>query len=194
MAASGGVGAPTPGGAQAAERCRRDRLVPRRCGCEPYSCAFGGLLTGPSPVDRARTGSKHHLLTDAGGLPLAVTLTGGNRHDVTQLLALLDGVKPISGRVGRPRKRPDTLLADRGYDYDKYRREVRARGITPMIAKRNTDHGSGLGRHRWVVERTFTWLHQFRRLRIRWERDPEQHLAFLYLAAAIICWRRLQSF
>jgi transposase len=121
-------------------------------------------------------------------------LTGGNRHDVTQLLALLDGVAPIAGKVGRPRKRPDTLFADRGYDYDSYRREVRARGIKPVIARRNTTHGSGLGRHRWVVERTFTWLHQFRRLRIRWERDPEQHLALLHLAAAIICWRRLQSF
>lgn len=120
-------------------------------------------------------------------------MTGGNRHDVTQLLVLLDGVKPVAGKVGRPRKRPDALLADRGYDYDKYRREVSARGIKPVIAKRNTEHGSGLGRHRWVVERTFTWLHQFRRLRIRWERDPEQHLAFLHLAAAIICWRRLQS-
>jgi transposase len=106
---------------------------------------------------------------------------------------LLDGVKPLAGKVGRPRKRPSVLFADRGYDYDKYRREVRARGIKPVIARRSTEHGSGLGRHRWVVERTFTWLHQFRRLRIRWERDPEQHLAFLYLAAAIICWRRLQS-
>jgi transposase len=106
---------------------------------------------------------------------------------------LLDGVKPVAGKVGRPRKRPSVLFADRGYDYDKYRREVRVRGIKPMIAKRSTEHGSGLGRHRWVVERTFTWLHQFRRLRIRWERDPEQHLAFLHLAATIICWRRLQS-
>jgi transposase len=74
-------------------------------------------------------------------------------------LVLLDGVKPVAGKVGRPRKRPDALLADRGYDYDKYRREVSARGIKPVIAKRNTEHGSGLGRHRWVVERTFTWLH-----------------------------------
>lgn len=105
----------------------RDRLVSGCRGRESYSCAFGGLLTGPSPVDRARAGSKHHLLTDAGGLPLALALTGGNRHDVTQLLVLLDGVKPISGKVGRPRKRPDALFADRGYDYDKYRREVRAR-------------------------------------------------------------------
>jgi transposase len=101
MATSRRVGAPAPSGAQAVERCRGDRLVSRRRGREPYSRAFGGLLTGPSPVDRARTGSKHHLLTDAGGLPLALTLTGGNRHDVTQLLALLDGVKAHLGK-GRP--------------------------------------------------------------------------------------------
>lgn len=124
---------------------------------------------------------------------MALTLTGGNRHDITQLLVLLDSVKPVAGKVGRPRKRPDALFADRGYDYDKYRREVRARGIEPVIARRSTEHGSGLGRHRWVVERTFTWLHQFRRLRIRWERDPEQHLALLHLAATIIYWRRLNS-
>lgn len=84
------------------------------------------------------------------------------------------------------------LLADRGYDHDKYRRALRARGIKPVIARCGTQHGSGLGRQRWVVERTFTWLHQFRRLRIRWERDPEQHIALLYLAATIICWRHLQ--
>lgn len=194
MAAGRGVGALAPGRSPETERRGGDRLVKGCGGFESYSCAFGGLLTGPSPVDRARAGSKHHVLTDARGLPLALTLTGGNRNDVTQLLPLIDGVKPVSGKVGRPRKRPKVLLADRGYDHDKYRREVRARGIKPVIAKRSTPHGSGLGRQRWVVERTFTWLHQFRRLRIRWERDPQQHLALLYLAAAIICWRHLRSF
>lgn len=64
------------------------------------------------------------MLTDAGGLPLAITLTDGNRNDVTQLLPLVDGVVPVAGRVGRPRRRPTRLLADRGYDHDKYRREL----------------------------------------------------------------------
>jgi transposase len=126
-------------------------------------------------------------------LPLAITLTGGNRNDVTQLLPLVDGVIPVPGKVGRPRRRPDRLLADRGYDHDKYRRELWARGIKPLIARRGEDNGSGLGTQRWVVERSFTWLHQFRRLRIRWERDPDQHLAFMHLACAIVCWRRLSS-
>jgi hypothetical protein len=64
-------------------------------------------LTGPSPVDRARTGSKHHLLTDASGIPPAIALTGGHRNDVTQLLPLVDGVEPVRGKVGRPRRRAD---------------------------------------------------------------------------------------
>jgi transposase len=71
------------------------------------------------------------------------------------------------------------LIADRGYDHDKYRRELRRRGVKPRIARRRTEHGSGLGRVRWVVERTFAWLHNFRRLRIRWERDAGLHYALL---------------
>lgn len=106
---------------------------------------------------------------------------------------MIDGVAPVAGKAGRPRRRPDRLLADRGYDHDKYRRELWARGIKPLIARRGEEHGSGLGTQRWVVERSFTWLHQFRRLRIRWERDPDQHLAFMHLACAIVCWRRLRS-
>ena len=80
-------------------------------------------MTGPSPVDRARIGSKHHLLTDAMGIPLAISLTGGQRNDVTQLLPLVDGVGPVRGKTGRPRQRAERLLADSGYDHDKYRRE-----------------------------------------------------------------------
>ncbi len=114
---------------------------------------FGGLLIGPSPVDRARTGSKHHLLVDANGIPLAVALTGGNRNDVTQLLAPIQALhqRPVAGKVGRPRRKPDRVLADRGYDHDNHRRLLRALGITPVIARRGETHGPGLGRHRWVV-------------------------------------------
>jgi IS5 family transposase len=81
-------------------------------------------------------------------------LTGGNAHDVTQLLALVDAIPAVRGRRGRPRHRPEVLLADRGYDFDRYRQELRQRGIRPVIARRGVLHGSGLGRHRWVVERT----------------------------------------
>jgi transposase len=153
----------------------------------------GGSATGPSPVDRARNGSKHHLLVDATGIPLAWSVTGGNRHDVTQLIPLVERVPPVRGKVGRPRRRPDRLTADRGYDSDKHRRELHCRRIKPEIAYRQTVHGSGLGRHRWVVERTFAWLHKFKRLLVRYDRRHEIHQAFLALGCCLVCFRRLQN-
>ncbi|MGK3945299.1 IS5 family transposase [Streptomyces caeruleatus] len=151
-----------------------------------------GPKSGPSPVDRARPGSKHHVVTDAQGIPLAVSLTGGNRNDVTQLLPLIDKIPAVAGVVGRPRRRPDALLADRAYDHDKYRRLLWQRGIRPVIAERGVEHGSGLGIFRWVVERTIAWLHGFRRLRIRWERRDDIHEAFLGLATCLITHRHVQ--
>ncbi len=124
---------------------------------------------------------------------MAVTLTGGNRNDVTQLLPLIDAIPPIRGIRGRPRRRPRKLYADRGYDHDSYRRQVRARGITPVIARRGVAHGSGLGRLRWVVERTFAWLHAFKRLRVRYERRADIHEALLSLACSAICLRTLHN-
>ena len=92
----------------------------------------------------------------------------------------------MPGRRGRPRRRPDQLFADRGYDHDKYRRLVRAKGIRPRIARRGDAHGTGLGTIRWVVERTIAWYHGMKRLRIRWERRDDIHEAFLGLATCII--------
>jgi transposase len=66
--------------------------------------------------------------------------------------------------------------------------------VVPAIARRGTEHGSGLGVYRWVVERTFAWLHGFRRLRVRWERRADIHEAFLRLACCLITHRQLQSF
>ena len=101
-------------------------MVARGRRLQPCAGEKGGSETGPSPVDRARNGSKHHLLVDATGIPLAWTVTGGNRNDVTQLIPLLERVPPVRGKVGRPRQRPERVTADRGYDHDKYRRELAA--------------------------------------------------------------------
>lgn len=120
------------------------------------------------------------------------SLTGGNRNDVTQLIPLSDAVPPVPGKVGRPRKRPELLTADRGYDHDSYRRKLWQRGVKPEIARRQTEHGSGLGRARWVVERTFAWLHHFKRLLVRYDRRAEIHQAFLALGCCLVCFRRLQ--
>jgi transposase len=102
-------------------------------------------------------------------------------------------VPPVAGKPGRPRRRPDRLIADRGYDHDSHRRLLRERGITPVIARRKSGHGSGLGRSRWVVERTLSWLHQFKRLLVRYERRADMHEALLALGCCLVCFRRLRS-
>lgn len=111
---------------------------------------------------------------------------------MTQLVPLVDAISPIAGKVGRPRRRPEIVQGDRGYHSEPHRRQLRRRGIKPLLAERFKPHGSGLGIHRWVVERTLSWLHQMRRLRIRWERLPEVHEAFLSLGCSLICWRYLR--
>lgn len=181
------------GPARRTERSFAAGLVPPRGRLPPRQSAKRGSRTGPSPVDRGRAGSKHHLITDGHGTPLAVLLAGGNRNDVTQLLPLLDAIPPVRGRVGRPRRKPDSLFADRGYDHDIYRHQVRERGIAPAIARRGTQHGTGLGTYRWVIERSFAWLHGFRRLCISWERRADIHEAFLKLACRSITHRQLSS-
>ncbi len=65
-------------------------------------------------------------------------------------------------------------------------------GIQSQIARRRVKHGSGLGKTRWVVECTIAWLHGFRRLRIRYERLPSIHEAFLKIGCSLICWRFLK--
>jgi IS5 family transposase len=168
-------------------------VVTGRGRLEPGAGEKGGTKTGPSPVDRGRPGSKQHLLVDASGLPLAWSLTGSNRNDIEQLLPLIEAVPAVAGRIGRPRRRPECVVGDRGYDSDRHRRELRERGVRPLIARRQTEHGSGLGRYRWVVERTFSWLHQMKRLLVRYERRADMHQAFLALGCCLICFRRLNQ-
>lgn len=88
----------------------------------------GGEKTGPNPTDRRKLGSKHHLLTDAHGIPLATTLTGANRHDVTQLLPLVDKIPHVRGKAGAPRFRPKQVQGDRAYDSEPHRQALKKRG------------------------------------------------------------------
>jgi transposase len=148
-----------------------------------------GAKTGPSPVDRRKPGSKVHLLTDAHGIPITCRLTAANRNDVEETLSLVDQVPPIAGKVGRPRRRPDRLQGDRGYDDEDDRRELRRRHIEPILPKRRSSHGSGLGKLRWYIERTISWLRQYGRVRVRTERDPTNFLGWLHLAMILICHR-----
>lgn len=107
---------------------------------------------------------------------------------------LLDAVQPVRQARGRPRKRPAKLHADKGYDYHKCRLALRKRGIKSRIARRGIESSERLGRHRWVVERTFAWLNRFRRLRVRYERRDDIHLAFTMLACALITFKACRRF
>jgi len=147
----------------------------------------GGGKTGPSPVDRRKNGSKHAVIVDAKGAPLVSATTAANVPDVTVTIELVDAIPPVRGKPGRPRRRPGELYGDRGFDSDPVRQELRRRGIRPRIARRRTAHGSGLGVRRWYVERTLSWLHGNGRLRVRKDRSPTIHQAFLTLGCVKIC-------
>jgi transposase len=124
-----------------------------------------------------------------------VVHTAANVHDSEPAIALIDAIPPIKRPTGGRRKRPDRAFADRAYDAeDKIRQPLRQRGIKPFIARRNTKHGSGLGKHRCVVEGVFAWLFKCRRLRVRYEKRDDIHTAFLVIGCLLICWNRLEWF
>ena len=148
---------------------------------------MGGRSGPPSPTDRAKPGSKHHLLTDAQGLPLVAQVSAANVADVRRLLPLVDAVNWPAPRQGKPRR----LLADAAYDSQRHRAELCARGLLPVIRRRGSGHGSGLGRERSVIERTFARLRQFRRLRLRYERRADLLHSLLTLACCVLCAHRL---
>lgn len=161
----------------------------------PASRQKGGQAVGPNRTDRGKPGTKRHLVTDARGTPLGLTLSGANRHDSRMLAPTLDTVPPIrTGHRGRPRRRPGKLHADKAYDHRRCHQECHARGITPRIARRGIESSTHLGRHRRVVERTFAWLARYRRLTIRYEHRADIHLAFTTLACALICLGQIRRF
>jgi transposase len=165
-------------------------LEPSERGFAERAGQKGGEQTGPNLVDRGKAGSKYHLVVDRNGIPLAVCLSAANAHDSTQLLPLVDAIPPIlgpRGKPGRPRKRPAKLHADKAYDSSDLRRALRARGITPRIARRGIDSSERLGRYRWVVERTQAWLLGCRRLGVRYARRADLLQGFLHLACALTC-------
>ncbi|MBM0201695.1 transposase [Micromonospora sp. STR1s_5] len=177
--------------ARQAQSRRPARHVPGGDRRLPHPGAQGWPRTGPSPVDRRKPGSKHHVITDAGGIPLAVSLTGSNRHDVTQFLPLVDKIPPVKGIRGRPRQRPERIYTDRGYDFDKCRRELRAKasprsspdaapttaqGSAPDAGRRTDHHPTAL---------VPPPAHPLG--------DPRRHPRGLPPpVCAIICWRRLR--
>ncbi len=132
-----------------------------------------------------------HILSDRGGLPLVVGISAGNTHGLHGLKPMAAGLRsrhdPERGRRYKPRK----LHADKAYDTSELRRWLRGKRIAVRIARKGIDSSEQLGRHRWVIERTMSWLTGYRRLSPRYERQPRNYLAFLGHAAALLCYKRL---
>jgi transposase len=134
------------------------------------------------------------VIVDRRGTPLALRITGANRHDSALFAEVVDAIPSIRRPRGRPRKRPVKLHADKGYDYPRCRQALTRRHITVRIARKGIESKEKLGRHRWVVERTMAWLAQFRRLTVRYERRQDMHEAFTSLGCSLICFKAIERY
>jgi transposase len=148
-------------------------------------------MTGPGPVDRGKPGPETRVLAGRGGLPLSVALPAASVNDAFALQPLIRAVPAIRSRRGPRRRRPARLHAGKAYDQADLRAWLRGRGIAVRIARRGIEASDRLGRHRRVIERTLAWLTGCRRLTLRYERNPGHFPAFLTLAAAITCYKKL---
>src|SRR6266536_2929915 len=166
-------------------------LVARQRGLRQRARQTRGDHVGANPVDRGKPGSKLHLVSERGGLPLTAAVTAANVNDTLLFEALLDDVPAVLTPARRRRCRPDKVDADKAYDSAANRAYLRRRGIKPRIARRGVDASSRLGRHRWRIERTLSWLSCYRRLAVRWDRDSERWFGFVLLACALVCFKRL---
>ena len=137
-----------------------------------------------------KKGTKRSLLVDGRGAPLSLIVAGANRHDVKLLAQTLDAIM-----VPRPKptkRRPQNLCVDKGYAGKPAEKQMRDRGYIPHVPKKGMPQArhktKGCAR-RWVVERTHSWMNNYRKLRVRYEKKATNFEALLHLAIAIICWR-----
>jgi IS5 family transposase len=122
---------------------------------------------------------------------LTAVVTAANVNDTAMFQALVEDIPAVRTSAGRRRNRPTKVYADKGYDGRANRTYLRRRGIRPRIARRGVESSTRLGRHRWKVERSLSWLSCFRRLEVRWDRDAGRWFAFVLVACALVCFNRL---
>ncbi|TNV11488.1 IS5 family transposase [Buttiauxella sp. B2] len=157
-------------------------------GCMTKSPLAGSKKTGRSPTDRGKQGVRRSLMTDANGLPLSVVVSGANTHDIKRVADTLDALQ-----TGRPGKRLH-LCMDKGYEAEWLEACLKSRRYEPHIQSRKEESDAirttGFKAHRWVVERTHSWVNRFRRILTRWEKKVENHEAMLHFACGIIVWNK----
>jgi putative transposase len=150
-----------------------------------------GEKTGPNPTDRAKLGTKRHILTDKRGTPLSAVITSANTHDMKATFETLDEI--VIERPSPTRYRGQHLCLDKGYDFPEIERGVIARDYIPHMRHRGEleDPVKRYRPKRWVVERSASWLNRFRKLLIRWEKNAQNYLGLVQLACSIIVYRRI---
>ena len=153
---------------------------------------FGGEAADPNLVGRRKKGTKHTLMVNKAGVPLAARGARASENDHTQVLPIVvPGSPRVGGKPGRPEGLPDEVYADRGSDSEATRAFLGWLGSGPHSARRRAEHGSGLGEVRWVVERATNWLEGLRRPRVRCGRLGVILDAWTTLVTGAICYRML---
>ena len=135
---------------------------------------------------------KRSLLTEGHGLPIGLTIEGANRHDMKLVRPTIESI--VVERPKPSEEHPQGMCLDKGYDYQEVRDILREFGLTAHIRPRGEEaqtikRQAGFKARRWVVERAHSWMNRFRRLLVRWDKKPENYLAFLHLACGLIAFR-----
>jgi len=150
---------------------------------------------GPNPTDRGKNGSKRHLLVDGRGVPLSIIVTGANRHDVSQLAAVLDGI--VVPRPAPPERRSQHLCADAGYPGTPALYLIEEHDHIPHVKGRGEENAEKRQdptkqARRWIVEVAHSWFNRFCKLLVRYEKLERSFLGLNHLAAAIIAFRQIK--
>ena len=148
---------------------------------------------GRTPRIGEKNGRKRSLLVGARGIRLSLAVSVANQHEMKLLATTPDGIVCKRPRPGK--WKPQHLCADAGYKGEPARKAVTARNYQPHIQQRKEESAAkkqkpGYKARRRVVERTHSWLNRFRKLLVCFEKAEDSYLAWLSLAAALICWRQ----
>ena len=149
------------------------------------------------PIQRigGKNGKKRHLLVDGRGVPLSLVVTGANRHDVSQLGAVLDGV--MVNRPNPSQRRNKHLCADAGYTGAPALKIIEEHGYIPQVKRRGQEANELKGdpkkkARRWVVEVAHSWFNRHRKLLVRYEKLDRSFIALNHLAASIMALRKIK--
>ncbi len=151
---------------------------------------LAGEKTGPSPVDRSKSGTKRSLLVEGSGVPVGLCVAGANKNDFKMLAETIWSI-PVE-RPEPTAKAPQHLCLDKGYDYGRVRWIVRAFGFVAHIRARGeeaTEKKAGQKARRWLVERTHSWMNRFRSLLTRWTKMARNYEGLLHFVCGLIAHR-----